>query len=31
MSVKIYNFLWDLKMFYKRNIKRIYLDLGANY
>jgi len=29
MKIEIENFLWKLKMFFRRNFKRSYLDLGA--
>jgi len=29
MSVRIYNLLWNLKRFWRKNITRVYVDLGA--
>ena len=29
MNVKTYNFLWGLRMFWRKQIKKIYIDLGA--
>ena len=29
MSVKIYNLLWNIRMFWRRNVKRTYVDFGV--
>ncbi len=29
MSVKTYNLLWNLKMFWRRNVRKAYVDLRA--
>lgn len=29
MNIRIYNLLWNMKMFFRRYGKRVYVDLGA--
>jgi len=31
MSLRTYNFLWNLKQFWRRYIKKVYVDLGVKH